>query len=129
LWEHFVPGLGPGENYKFEIHPRVGPPFTRADPFALAAERPPRTASVTADLGRHVWADDAWMRARRERDLLRAPMAIYEVHPGSWRRNPLEGFRSLSWRELAAELVPYVRDLGFTHIELLPVMEHPFDGS
>ena len=129
LWEHFVPGLRAGENYKFEIHPRSGPPFTRADPFALAAERPPRTASVTADLGRHVWRDDAWMADRRGRDVLRAPMAIYEVHAGSWRRNPLEGFRSLTWRELAAELVPYVGDLGFTHIELLPVMEHPFDGS
>ncbi len=129
LWESFVPGLAAGANYKFEIHPKVGHPFTRADPFALAAERPPRTASVTTDLGRHAWQDEAWMTARRERDLLRTPMSIYEVHAGSWRRNPLEGNRSLTWRELAAELVPYVRDLGFTHIELMPVMEHPFDGS
>jgi 1,4-alpha-glucan branching enzyme len=129
LWERFVPGLEQGANYKFEIHPRIGPPFTRADPFALVAERPPRTASVTADLGRHVWGDAAWLDRRREGDLLRAPMTTYEVHAGSWRRNPAEAFRSLTWRELAAELVPYVRDLGFTHIELLPVMEHPFEGS
>jgi 1,4-alpha-glucan branching enzyme len=129
LWEHVVPGLAAGANYKFEIHPRFGPPFTRADPFALAAERPPRTASVTADLGRHVWQDAAWLAARRESDLLRAPMSVYEVHAGSWRRNPLEGHRSLTWRELAVELVPYVRDLGFTHLELMPIMEHPFDGS
>jgi 1,4-alpha-glucan branching enzyme len=129
LWECFVPGLGPGEHYKLEIHPHQGPPFTKADPFALAAELPPRTASVTADLGRHVWQDAAWIAARDQRNLLDAPMSIYELHAGSWRRKPEEGNRQLSWREMAAELVPYVRHMGFTHIELLPMMEHPFDGS
>jgi 1,4-alpha-glucan branching enzyme len=129
LWEGFVPGVSAGVAYKFEIAPRVGPPFVKADPWALAAERPPQTASVTSDLGHHDWRDATWIAARREGHGLDRPMAIYEVHPGSWRRNPLEGHRSLTWRELAAELVPYVKAVGFTHIELLPVMEHPFEGS
>jgi 1,4-alpha-glucan branching enzyme len=129
LWEAFVPGLGAGALYKIEIQPRHGPPFTKADPFALVAELPPRTASITADFGRHAWQDEAWLAARAARATLDAPMAIYEVHAGSWRRRPEEGHRPLTWRELAAELVPYVRDMGFTHVELLPVMEHPFDGS
>ncbi|MCC7044977.1 MAG: 1,4-alpha-glucan branching protein GlgB [Acidobacteria bacterium] len=129
LWEGFIPGIRAGEVYKFELRPRVGPPILKADPWALAAEKPPHTASLTSDLGQHVWRDTAWMTTRRETNSLERPMAIYEVHPGSWRRNPLEGHRSLTWRELAVELVPYVKALGFTHIELLPIMEHPFDGS
>ena len=129
LWEGFVADLGAGEIYKFEIQPQAGPPILKADPFALRAERPPQTGSVTADLGQHVWQDEAWMAARAEGDALKRPMAVYEVHPGSWRRNPLEGHRSLSWRELAAELVPYASAMGFTHVELLPIMEHPFEGS
>jgi 1,4-alpha-glucan branching enzyme len=129
LWELFIPDLPRGALYKFELHPRVGPPFTKADPFALAAERPPRTASLTTDFGRHIWQDTAWMAARREAPVLDRPMSVYEVHPGSWRRNPDEDYRSLTWHELAAELIPYVKTLGFTHIELLPIMEHPFEGS
>jgi 1,4-alpha-glucan branching enzyme len=130
LWETFVPDVGPGTLYKFAIQPRHGPPFTKADPFALFAERPPETASVTHHFGRHVWNDDAWMTARREHGTaLDRPMAIYEVHAGSWRRKPEEGFRSLTWRELAHELVAYATGEGFTHLELLPVMEHPFEGS
>ena len=129
LWERFIPGIAPGACYKFEIQPQHGPPFTKADPFALAAEHPPRTASVAADLGRHDWRDAAWMTARRDRNILDQPMSIYEVHAGSWRRNPLEGLRSLTWRELAVELVPYLDHMGFTHVELLPVMEHPFEPS
>jgi len=129
LWELFIPNLPKGSLYKFEIHPRIGPPFTKADPYALAAELPPRTASVATDFGQHAWQDEVWMFERRERSLLDQPMSVYELHAGSWRRNPLEGSRSLSWKELSLELVPYVRDLGFTHIELLPIMEHPFEGS
>jgi 1,4-alpha-glucan branching enzyme len=129
LWETFIAHLPEGTLYKFEVHPRSGPPFVKADPFALVAERPPETASVTSTLGRHVWRDAAWMESRRERPLIEQPMSVYEVHAGSWRRNPLEGYRSLTWRELAAELIPYVKGLGFTHVELLPVMEHPFEGS
>jgi 1,4-alpha-glucan branching enzyme len=130
LWEIFLPGLPEGSLYKFEIHPLDGPPFTKADPCALRAELPPRTASVTSTFGRHPWRDADWMEARREAgESLDRPMAIYEVHAGSWRRQPGEGNRHLTWREMAAELVPYVRDMGFTHIELMPVAEHPFDGS
>jgi 1,4-alpha-glucan branching enzyme len=130
LWEIFVPGVQPGTVYKFEIHRAGGaPPVIKADPYALACEHPPRTASVTGDLGSHEWRDAAWMDARQNASVLDRPVAIYEVHAGSWRRNPDEGFRSLSWRELATELVPYVKAMGFTHIELLPVMEHPFEGS
>ena len=129
LWETFVQGLGPGEFYKFEIQTPAGP-IVKADPYALRFEQPPRTASITTDLGSHEWRDAAWMDERRAHGTaLGRPMAIYEVHAASWRRNPLEGFRSLSWRELADELVPYVVQLGFTHIELMPVMEHPFAGS
>jgi 1,4-alpha-glucan branching enzyme len=129
LWEGFIPGLEHGTLYKFEIHPNFGPPFTKADPFALAAEVPPRTASLTWDLGHHLWQDSAWMEARKNVAVLDTPMSVYEVHAGSWRRNPDEDYRSLTWRELAGELIPYVTNLGFTHIELLPVAEHPFDGS
>jgi 1,4-alpha-glucan branching enzyme len=129
LWELFIPGVGPGELYKFEIRPIHGPALVKTDPFGLASELPPRTASITSDLGQHAWRDEPWMAQRRERPVLDAPMATYEVHPGSWRRNPLEGNRPLTWRELAVELIPYVQELGFTHIELLPIMEHPFDGS
>ena len=130
LWEAWAPGCPEGAAYKFHIHPQHGLPFTKLDPYAVRLEHPPNTASVTGHLGAHAWLDEAWMTARRARGAaLNTPMAIYEVHAGSWRRNPIEGLRSLSWRELAAELVPYVKKMGFTHIELLPVMEHPFRGS
>ena len=131
LWETFIPGVAEGEPYKFELQSALGgPSFTKADPFALAAEHPPRTASVTSTLGRHEWHDHSWMDARTLRGVaLDAPMAIYEVHPGSWRRKPEEGNRSLNWKELSNELIPYVKQLGFTHIELMPVMEHPYEPS
>jgi 1,4-alpha-glucan branching enzyme len=130
LWEIFVPGLRPEERYKFEIHPVDGPPFLKADPFALFAEQPPRTASITWHLGRHEWRDEEWLEARGNRGTsLDRPMSIYEVHAGSWRRKPEELGRSLTWRELADELVPYVKKMGFTHLELMPVMEHPYEPS
>jgi 1,4-alpha-glucan branching enzyme len=130
LWELFIPGLGEGEFYKFELHLPAGPPLVKADPYALACEQPPGTASITSTLGRHAWRDAEWMEARRQTGTaLGQPMAVYEVHVGSWRRKPEEGNRALTWRELAVELVGYVRQMGFTHIELLPVMEHPFEGS
>ena len=130
LWEGAVPGLGPGALYKFQILTRHGVTLTKSDPFALAAQLPPDTASMTGDLGRHEWGDEAWMSRRGEHGTaLDRPMAVYEVHPGSWRRRGDQGNRRLSWRELAAELVPYAVSMGFTHLELLPVMEHPFDGS
>ena len=129
IWELFLPGIPEGAPYKFEIHPPEGPPFLKADPFALFSEQPPRTASLTWHLGRHEWRDHEWMDALRDRGTaLDRPMAIYEVHAGSWRRHS-DGGQPLSWRELAVDLVSYVKSMGFTHIELLPVMEHPFAPS
>ena len=130
LWETFVPDVREGALYKFHIQTAAGPAITKMDPFGLLCELPPQTASVTHHLGRYAWRDDAWMAARREHGPpLDGPMAIYEVHAASWRRRDDDGGRSLTWRELARELVPYVRQMGFTHIELMPVMEHPFGGS
>jgi 1,4-alpha-glucan branching enzyme len=128
IWELFVPGVPDGARYKFELRSQDGDLLLRADPFAFEAELPPKTASVV-HRSRHAWADDAWLAARERSDPQRAPMSIYEVHLGSWRLNPLEGNRPLTYLELADELAAYVTDLGFTHIELLPVMAHPFSGS
>ncbi len=130
IWEIFIPGIGPGETYKYEIvdpHGNLVP--LKADPVGFAAERPPKTASVVHDPSTYEWSDDEWMAHRAERNALGAPMSVYEVHLGSWRRKPEEGDRYLTYSELADELVPYVKEMGFTHIELLPVSEHPFDGS
>ena len=127
-WELFVPGLEEGLYYKYEVvgfHGNVLP--LKTDPFAFATEAPPQTSSVIHGLVKHEWADAAWMTARDARNDRAAPISIYEVHLGSWRRK--EGNEMLSWDELAAELIPYVKDMGFTHLELLPVSEHPFSGS
>jgi len=126
VWEIFIPRLSPGELYKFEILGADGRLSARADPVARAAELPPKTASVIAANRPFAWSDQAWMAARPRRDD-RAPLAIYEAHAPSWRRH--ENGRSLSWNELANQLIPHVKDLGFTHVELLPVMLHPFGGS
>ncbi len=128
LWELFVPGLRPGHLYKYELLGPAGELLPlKADPYAEQTERPPGTASVIARPPRHVWHDGAWMSERWRYNDREAPIAIYEVHLGSWRRR--DSNRYLTYRELAAELVPYVADLGFTHIEALPVTEYPFDGS
>jgi 1,4-alpha-glucan branching enzyme len=130
LWEIFIPGLAAGERYKYEIKAENGAVLPlKADPYALAAERPPNTASVVHDFGMPHWGDGAWMAERARRIERTAPISIYEAHLGSWRRRPEEGNRYLTYRELAEQLVPYVKDLGFSHIELLPVSEYPFDGS
>ena len=124
VWEIFLPGVERGALYKFEIKPKEGPPFLKADPLAFRTERPPQTASIVEGLtGR---AQPSFCARINGRD---APISIYEVHLGSWRRRTGEGNRYLTYAELADELIPYVKDLGFTHIELLPVTEHPFDGS
>ena len=128
IWELFVPGVGDGERYKYEIRAQDGSLLLKADPVAFAAEVPPATASVV-HRSRHEWRDDAWLERRRAGSQLDRPISIYEVHLGSWRRNPLEGNRSLTYLELADELGAYAIDLGFTHVELMPVMEHPFAGS
>ncbi len=128
VWEIFLPGLGAGVVYKYEI---VGPDGAlvplKADPFAAASELRPSTASVVAEPDRHVWKDGAWQSSRTSRDLRREPMSIYEVHLGSWKRTGDGGF--LDWDSLADDLLPYVKEMGFTHVELLPVNEHPLDAS
>jgi 1,4-alpha-glucan branching enzyme len=129
VWEIFVPDLGAGELYKYEIKTREGHLSLKADPYAFAAELRPKTASVTADLGRHVWKDDAWLERRAKTDILNQPVSIYEVHLGSWMRDPAEPERFLTYRELAHKLVDHVQKLGVTHIELMPVAEHPLDIS
>jgi 1,4-alpha-glucan branching enzyme len=129
VWEGFVPGATKGALYKFHIvSHQNGFVGDKADPFGLLHEKPPRTASVVWDL-EYDWADDAWMAQRKEKNSLHSPMAIYEVHLGSWMRVPEDHNRSLSYRELAERLADYVTRMGFTHVELLPVMEHPFYGS
>jgi 1,4-alpha-glucan branching enzyme len=128
VWEIFLPDLADGEVYKFEIRSRMGPtPFMKADPYAFRSELRPRSGSVVASLDGYHWNDSAWMDARGQRNWLAEPICIYEVHAASWRRK--EGNHWLTYRELADQLIPYVKQMGFTHIELLPVMEHPFDGS
>jgi 1,4-alpha-glucan branching enzyme len=127
VWEIFLPGLGAGALYKYEILPRQGPPFNKSDPVALRSELRPATASIVERLGEYGWSDGEWMRRRGEQDPTAGPISIYEVHPGSWRRHP-EG-RPLTYRELAEELGDYVERMGFTHVEFLPVMEHPYDPS
>ncbi len=129
IWEGFIPGVGNGTLYKYHIRSRLnGYQAEKGDPFALRWEEPPRTASMVWDLD-YAWNDRDWMAQRGARNALGAPWSIYEVHPGSWRRVPEEGNRPLSYRELAVQLVDYVQELGFTHVEFLPVMEHPFYGS
>jgi 1,4-alpha-glucan branching enzyme len=124
VWEIFLPGLGPGALYKFDVGGSL-----RADPFAFAAELRPGTASVVWDLDAYRWGDEAWLRRRAEDRWRERPMSIYEVHLGSWRRVPEEGDRWLTYRELADRLAEHVRATGFTHVELLPVTEHPLDAS
>ncbi len=130
IWELFVPGAGPGALYKYRIAGwGGGPPVDKADPYAFQAEAPPGTASVVCALEGFPWEDAPWLAGRRERQRPDRPLAIYEVHAGSWRRVPEQGGRSLGYRELAHQLVPYAVDLGFTHVELMPITEYPTDAS
>jgi 1,4-alpha-glucan branching enzyme len=123
-----VHGAKAGDLYKYRIVPAEGPAFDKADPYAVLSEIPPGTASMIA-APEHAWGDAAWMAARRERARLDQPMSIYEVHLGSWRRVPEEGDRPLTYREMAKPLADHVTDMGFSHVELLPLLEHPFYGS
>jgi 1,4-alpha-glucan branching enzyme len=129
LWELFIPNLKAGDLYKFEIKGQNGFLAQKSDPYAFATELRPRTASMVWDVEAYQWQDSDWMQKRRQTDWLQQPVNVYEVHLGSWRRVAEEDNRWMTYRELAEELVPYVKDLGFTHIELLPISEHPFDGS
>ena len=121
MWELFVPGVGVGARYKFEIQGPSGDWFQKADPMARATEIPPATASVVTDVF-HTWEDQEWLRAREETNPHSGPMSIYEVHAGSWKQD-------LGYRGLADELIPYVKKMGFTHVEFMPLAEHPFGGS
>ncbi|MEW5979217.1 MAG: 1,4-alpha-glucan branching protein GlgB [Acidobacteriota bacterium] len=130
IWELFIPGLGEGTLYKFEIKSRNHDLLCeKADPLGFYFERPPRTASVVHNINQYRWRDQEWIQHRSRCNWLDSPIAIYEVHLGSWMRVPDEGNRYLTYSELADRLIPYVQTMGFTHIELLPVTEHPFDGS
>ena len=129
VWELFIPRLAPGEAYKYELLGQHGILPLKADPVALATEAPPNTASRVASPLAHDWQDDTWLQQRAARQGADAPLAIYELHVGSWRREGGEGGALLNWRQLAERLIPYVIETGFTHIELLPIMEHPFGGS
>jgi 1,4-alpha-glucan branching enzyme len=130
IWENFIPGLSEGTVYKYYITSKYNNyAVEKADPYAFMCEVPPHTASVVVANLDFEWTDMRWMKDRRQKNFLEEPCAVYEVHLGSWRRKPEQENRSLSYRELAAELPLYVKELGFTHVELMPVMEHPFYGS
>lgn len=128
IWEGFVPGIGHGVAYKYHIVSHKGIALDKGDPYARRWETPPRTASQYWD-DSYDWKDQEWMRLRAERAGQAQPWSVYEVHPGSWKKLAEQGNRSLNYRELAVELVEYVRDMGFTHVELMPVMEHPYFPS
>jgi 1,4-alpha-glucan branching enzyme len=129
VWEIFIPGVAVGERYKFELLTRYGEVILKSDPFGLAFELPPLSASLVS-APQYQWRDDEWMRTRQSANSwFHRPFAAYEVHLGSWARIPEEGNRYLTYLELAERLIPYVKEMGYTHIELLPVMEHPFSGS
>ena len=129
IWELFVPHLGPGLIYKFEILIRDNTLLIKSDPFAFRFEERPKTAAIVHDLSAFPWTDQDWMASRAKGDPLSSPFAIYEVHLGSWQRCHEEGNRWLTYREVAEELIPYVKEMGFNCIEFLPLAEHPFDGS
>ena len=129
LWELFVPGVKENALYKFELRTKEGTLRTKTDPLALKMEAAPGTASIVVRENAYSWNDSVWMTARPRRDTPHEPVLVYEVHLGSWARVPEEGNRPLSYREIAPRLAAYVKELGFTHVELLPVMEHPFYGS
>jgi 1,4-alpha-glucan branching enzyme len=129
IWEGFIPKVGSGAHYKFYVQSRhLGYKVDKADPFAFFNQTPPETASVVWDLD-YTWGDGEWMKDRRKKNDLHSPISIYEVHFGSWARVPAEGNRSLTYREMAPRLADYVLQTGFTHVEFLPLMEHPFYGS
>nr|WP_320142523.1 1,4-alpha-glucan branching protein GlgB [uncultured Cohaesibacter sp.] len=130
VWEIFIPQVGEGQAYKYELLNRQGQLLPlKADPVGFGSEHAPRTASIIRKLDGHEWQDDEWMQTREQATKIDKPISIYEVHLGSWRRVKDEGNRPLSYVELAEQLVPYVKDMGFTHVEMMPISEFPFDGS
>lgn len=128
IWEGFIPGVGRGELYKYHIHAKDGRHLQKGDPFALFWEIPPNTASIIWDLDDYEWQDKSWMESRKDKSGLDQPYSVYEVHMGTWKKTH-GGLRSLSYKDMADEMVKYVADMGFTHVEFLPVMEHPYFPS
>ncbi len=130
IWEIFIPDIKEGEIYKYELLDKNGNLLPlKSDPVGFFAEVRPATASIVYDIHKYDWQDKGYIERRREKNKLTSPISIYEVHLGSWRRKPEEDFRMLTYRELAEELVSYVKEMGYTHVEFLPIAEHPFDGS
>ncbi len=129
VWQLFIPDLGPGALYKYEVRTIHDHPVLKSDPYGFQMQLRPDNASIVADLSGYEWSDGEWMAKRATANPTREPIAIYEVHPGSWRRSWHRKPAFLTWDELADQLIPYVQDLGYTHIELIGVAEHPFDGS
>jgi 1,4-alpha-glucan branching enzyme len=128
IWEAFIPGIGTGEVYKYYIQSNSGESLEKADPFALRWEEPPSTASIVWDTW-YEWKDGPWMRSRYDINALNKPMSVYEMHFGSWARSPESPDEFLSYRQMAEKLIPYLLETGFTHVEFLPLMEHPFYPS
>ena len=128
IWEAFVPNIGQGETYKYCIWAADGRLLEKTDPLAFLWETPPRTASVVWDI-KHTWDDHDWLERRRKLAGKPQPMTVYEIHAGSWKRHEAQGNRSLTYREMAADLAPYVAEMGFTHVEFMPLMEHPYEPS
>ncbi|NNK92865.1 MAG: 1,4-alpha-glucan branching protein GlgB [Desulfobacterales bacterium] len=129
IWELFIPGIVENELYRFKIKTAAGHFLEKSDPFQFSGETRPQTASSIRNINRYQWRDHEWQKTKRATSPYDKPMSIYEVHPGSWRRDPSNPSRFLTFKELADQLIPYVKDMGFTHIELLPVAEHPLDES
>lgn len=128
VWELFIPGLGTGERYKYDLRSQYeGYQMQKVDPYGFHAERRPDTASIVADIDIYEWHDNDWMQKRSSHDPLTSPMSVYELHFGSWKRK--DGNEWLTYRQMADELIPYIKEMGYTHIELLPIAEHPFDAS
>ncbi len=129
VWEIFIPGVIEGTHYKYEIRTHAGAVLLKSDPYAFFGQWGKETSSLVFNLERYQWSDHEWMHARRAKDWNKSPMSIYEVHLGSWRRHEGEANRPYSYLELAQTLIPYVLKMGYTHIEVLPIAEHPFEGS
>jgi 1,4-alpha-glucan branching enzyme len=129
VWEIFIPGISNGEVYKYEILTPSNEIYIKSDPYAFYSELRPNTASIVYDIDNYQWGDEAWIKTRDSSNIFEKPISIYEVHLGSWKRASEDNNRFLNYREFAKELVKYVKEMGYTHIEILPVAEHPFDGS
>ncbi len=129
IWEVFIPEAKKGDTYKYVIRSPDGRLLEKTDPFAFMWETPPNTASIIWDLEGYEWKDQNWLKQRAEKADKPQPYTVYELHAGSWKRNSFEGNRSLTYREMAEDLVPYVAEMGFTHVEFMPIMEHPYEPS